>query len=96
MLLNFLICSQLIAKIGCSIAKAGAYYKEGGISAKVGIGTRVGIGARVGISARVGIGAGVGIGARVGIRASFSKDVFRPSWMPLLALSVVYSKGVGE
>ena len=76
--------------MGCSIAKAGAYYKEGGISAKVGIGASVGIGARVGISARVGIG------ARVGIRASPSKDIFRLSQIPLLASSIVYSGGVGK
>jgi hypothetical protein len=83
-LLNFLICSQLIAEMGCSVAEAGACYKEGGISAKVGIGAGAGIGARA------GIGTGVGIGASPG------KDEFRPSWMPLLALSVVYSGGVGE
>ena len=49
-----------------------------------------GIGAKVGISARAGIGAGVGIGDSSG------KDAFGPSWMPLLASSVVYSGGVGE
>jgi len=49
-----------------------------------------------GIGAKVGIGAGVGISARVGIGASPGKDAFGLSWMPLLALSVVYSGGVGE
>ena len=58
--------------MGCSIAKARAYYKEGGISTKV------------------------GISAREGIRASPGKNAFGPFWMPLLALSIVYSKGVGE
>ena len=76
--------------MGCSIAKARAYCEEGGISTKVGISAGAGIGAGVGISA------GVGIGARVGIGASPGKDAFGPSWMPLLALSVVYSGGVGK
>ena len=49
-----------------------------------------------GIGAKVGIGAGVGVGARVGIGASPGKDAFGPSWMPLRALYVVYSGGVGE
>jgi len=42
---------------------------------------------------------GVGIGGRVGIGASSSKDVFRPSKVPLLlyrASSIVYSGGVGK
>ena len=78
MLLNFLIRSQLIAKMGCSVAEAGACCEEGGIGAKV------------------GIGAGVGIGPGVGIGASPGKNAFGPSWMPLLASSVVYSGGVGE
>jgi len=46
-----------------------------------------------------GISSKVGISGRVGIGASPSKDVFRPSKVPLLlyrALSVVYSGGVGE
>ncbi len=76
--------------MGYSVAKAKACCKEGSIGTKVGIGARAGIGARVGISARVGIG------TKVGIRASLGKDIFRPSQMPLLALSVVYSKEVGE
>ena len=41
----------------------------------------------------------VGIGGKRGIKASFSKDIFRLSKVPLLlyrALSIVYSKGVGE
>ena len=41
----------------------------------------------------------VGIGGRVGIGASSSKDIFRLSRVPLLlyrALSIVYSRGVGE
>jgi hypothetical protein len=41
----------------------------------------------------------VGIGGRVGIGASSGKDVFRLFSMPLLlyrALSIVYSRGVGE
>ena len=73
MLLNFLIYSQLTAKMGCSIAEAGACYKKGGISTKVGISAKAGIGAKVGISA------GVNIGTKVGIRASLGKDIFRPS-----------------
>jgi hypothetical protein len=39
------------------------------------------------------------ISSRVGIGASFSKDVFRLSRVPLLlyrALSIIYSGGVGE
>ena len=59
--------------MGCSVAEARAYYKEGGISTKVSIGTKAGIGTKVGISTRVNIG------ARVGIRASPSKDTFGPS-----------------
>ena len=42
---------------------------------------------------------GVGISGRVGIGASSSKDVFRLSKVPFLlyrALSIVYSRGVGE
>ena len=42
---------------------------------------------------------GVGISSRVGIGASSSKDAFRLSRVPLLlyrALSIVYSRGVGE
>jgi hypothetical protein len=58
--------------MGCSVAKAKACYKEGGISTKVGISTEAGI------SIKVGISTGVGIGAKVGIRASPSKDTFRP------------------
>ena len=41
----------------------------------------------------------VGIGGRAGIGASSGKDIFRLSKVPLLlhkALSIVYSKGVGE
>ena len=53
--------------MGCSVAKAKAYYKEGSISTKVGIGTKVGISARVGINTKIGIG------------ASPSKDTFGPS-----------------
>ena len=59
--------------MGCSVAKARAYCKEGGIGAKVGISAGAGIGAKVGISAKVGIG------ARVGIGANPSKDAFGPS-----------------
>ena len=43
-----------------------------------------------------GIGTKVGIGAGVGIGASSSKDTFRPSWMPFLASSMVYSGGIGK
>jgi UDP-3-O-[3-hydroxymyristoyl] glucosamine N-acyltransferase len=88
--------------MGYRVAEAGACCEEGGIGAKVGIGAGVGIGAKVGIGAgvgigaKVGIGAGAGSGAGVGIGASSGKDVFGPSWMPLPALSVVYSGGVGE
>jgi hypothetical protein len=42
---------------------------------------------------------GVGISGGIGIGASFSKDVFRPSRVPLLlygASSIVYSGGVDE
>jgi hypothetical protein len=45
------------------------------------------------------VGVGVGIGGRVGIGASSGKDVLRLFSVPLLlyrALSIVYSKGVGE
>ena len=52
-----------------------------------------------GISGRVGIGGRVGISGRVGIGASSSKDVFRPSRVPLLlyrALSIIHSGGVGK
>jgi len=41
----------------------------------------------------------VGISGRVGIGASYGKDVFRLSRVPLLlygALSIVYSGGVGK
>ena len=41
----------------------------------------------------------VGIGGKVGIEVSFSKDIFRLSKVPFLlygALSIVYSRGVGE
>jgi UDP-3-O-[3-hydroxymyristoyl] glucosamine N-acyltransferase len=72
-LLNFLIYSQLIAEMGCSVAEARAYGEESSI------GTRAGISTKVGISARVDIDARVGIGAKVGIGASFSKDAFTPS-----------------
>ena len=72
-LLNFLIHSQSTAETGCSVAKARAYYKEGGIGIKVGISTRAGISTKVGISAKVSIN------TKVGIRASPSKDIFRPS-----------------
>ncbi len=57
----------MTAKTGYSIAKARAYYKEGGINTKVGI------------SAKVGIGAKAGISTKVGIKTSSSKDAFRPS-----------------
>src|SRR6266700_3600506 len=46
-----------------------------------------------------GISGRVGISSKAGIRASSSKDIFRPSGVPLLlhgALSIVYSEGVGE
>jgi len=68
------------------MAVVGAYREKGGISGRVGISGSVGISGRVGISSRAGIG------------ASSSKDVFRPSKVPLLygALSIVYSGGVGE
>ena len=42
---------------------------------------------------------GVGIGGRAGIGASSGKNIFGPSKVPLLlhrALSIVYSRGVGE
>jgi NAD-dependent SIR2 family protein deacetylase len=40
--------------MGYRVAKAGAYYEEGSISAKVGIGAGAGISARVGIRASSG------------------------------------------
>ena len=52
-----------------------------------------------GISGRIGVGGRVGISGRVGIGTSSSKDVFRPSRVPLLlhrALSIVYSRGVDK
>ena len=42
---------------------------------------------------------GVGIGSKIGIGANSSKNIFRPSKVPLLlygASSIVYSEGVGE
>jgi hypothetical protein len=42
-LLNFLIYSQLTAKMGYSIANAGACYKKGGTNIRVAISTKVGI-----------------------------------------------------
>ena len=44
----------MTAKTGYSIAKARAYYKEGGISAKVGISARAGISTKVDIGASSG------------------------------------------
>jgi len=41
----------------------------------------------------------VGIGSKVGIGASSSKDVFKPSKVPLLlhrVLFIIYSKGISK
>ena len=76
--------------MGYSVAKAGTCYKEGGI------GTKIGISAGAGIGAKIGIGAKVGIGAGVGIRASLGKNIFGFSQIPLPALSIVYSGGIGK
>ena len=45
-----------------------------------------------------GIDTRVGIGVRVDIGASFSKDIFRLFWMPLLLYRAlfIYSGGVGK
>ena len=76
-----MIRSQLTAETGSDVAVVGACREKGGISGKVGIR------GRVGISGKAGIGASLG------------KDIFGPFKVTFLlyrALSIVYSRGVGE
>ena len=90
-----MIHSQSTAETGSGVAVAEAYCK--GADCKGACRKRVyheGACRKEG-----GIGSRVGIGGRAGIGASSSKDVFRPSRVPLLlhgASSTVYSGGVGE